>query len=355
MSNLLPLVGQLTDQDFIALTLFCAWALLVWRHIRLKRAAAIMRERLERRNAWIAEMMRVFELAEEIADVGVWQYFPEDGRQVWSKGLREMFGANPEEGFLPGDAETLLSANGVDLVTMVSARRELCDPYSLRFVVMRLDGSMRVLALRALNIFNVAGEVRQVVAVVMDVTAQANREEDLVKSRDTALRAAQEARELANTDPLTRLANRRFVMAELDRQIMEAKKHCAPLTIIVIDIDKFKQINDRFGHTVGDEVICSVASLLREQARGGDTVGRIGGEEFVWIARGADCTIARILAERFRQAVDQSERIGLPKTTVSAGFAQLRDGDSALTLFARADQALFDAKDLGRNMVSMAA
>lgn len=336
--------------------LMVACAALWARAADLKREAAHAWSRAQDRGERLAQANRLYMMAEEIAAVGVWQYFPLEDRQDWSKGLREIFGVGPDEELLPGDGETLLATNGIDLVSMVMARRNESTRFSLRFVIMRLDGSMRTIAMRVCHIHDEFGQSCQVIGVVMDITDQTRRVSELVESRDTALREAHMARELALTDPLTGLSNRRRVMAELDRRVLDCMQNSVPLAILVIDIDHFKQINDRFGHLIGDEVLCEVATCLRNQSRREDVVGRIGGEEFVWIACGADGTVARILAERLRQSIAaMSASSDLPATTVSVGFASLRSEDSGLSLFARADQALFEAKDNGRNMVRMAA
>ena len=337
-----------------ALLLLCCW---LWACCsRLKRESIAASKDAERINGQLDEAKRLAASAEEIAAIGLWQYFPDEGRHEWSPGLRNIFGLGQDEIFLPGDAETLLAANGVDLVSMVMARQDESKPFSLRFAIMRLDGSMRVLAVRARHIGALATRSRRVLGVVTDITEQSRREKGLAQSRDIALREARKARELANTDPLTGLANRRRVMAELDRLIVRSRQSGEPLAVIMLDIDYFKRINDTYGHPAGDDVLRSVGKLLNRQVRAGDVVGRIGGEEFVWIVREADGSVARILAERLRQAVAASNMgDGMPPVTISLGFASMRSEDSGLCMFGRADQALYQAKDHGRNTVRMAA
>ncbi|MEE1877236.1 GGDEF domain-containing protein [Altererythrobacter litoralis] len=337
-----------------ALLLLCCW---LWACCsRLKRESIAASKDAERINGQLDEAKRLAASAEEIAAIGLWQYSPDEGRHEWSPGLRNIFGLGQDEIFLPGDAETLLAANGVDLVSMVMARQDESKPFSLRFAIMRLDGSMRVLAVRARHIGALATRSRRVLGVVTDITEQSRREKGLAQSRDIALREARKARELANTDPLTGLANRRRVMAELDRLIVRSRQSGEPLAVIMLDIDYFKQVNDIHGHPVGDDVLRNIGQILRQQARAGDVAGRIGGEEFVWIAREADVSVARALAERLRQAVaERGAGIGAPPVTISVGLATMRNEDSGLGLFARADQALYQAKDQGRNTVRMAA
>lgn len=162
----------------------------------------------------------------------------------------------------------------------------------------------------------------------------------------------------AITDPLTALANRRSLMDEGRRLAGVCRRSGIPFSVLMIDLDGFKQINDTLGHQAGDEVLRHVADQLRASARSTDFVARYGGEEFVVLAPGADAAQALSLAERLRAAVE-SEACPLDiqsvLCTVSIGTATL-DGagtpDEALeTALGRADQALYRAKDAGRNRV----
>jgi diguanylate cyclase (GGDEF)-like protein len=125
----------------------------------------------------------------------------------------------------------------------------------------------------------------------------------------------------------------------------------------MFDIDHFKQINDCFGHPIGDAVLRRVAQAARRAMRSEDLVGRIGGEEFLCILPGVDDKLGPVLAERLRHAIAENRRDsdGLPNATVSLGLAIHRAGDTGETLLARADAALYEAKNAGRNQVRRAA
>ena len=145
-------------------------------------------------------------------------------------------------------------------------------------------------------------------------------------------------------------------MTELDQMIMNARHSDSSLVLVVFDIDHFKQVNDTHGHPQGDKVLKNVARISLQQARDSDLVGRVGGEEFVWIVPGASRDFARIMTERLRDAIARGSSVGdVPPVTISAGYAEWQVGDTSLTLFARADSALYDAKNSGRNRVCMAA
>jgi diguanylate cyclase (GGDEF)-like protein len=200
------------------------------------------------------------------------------------------------------------------------------------------------------------GERVALFAVAMDVTEQVRREQALEAARSRAVLLAAEAQKLAMTDSLTGLANRRCVLDWLDRLTRACAEEELSLALVMFDIDHFKSINDCFGHPTGDAVLQRVAQIARQQVRGDDVIGRIGGEEFLWLLPDIGTSGARQRAEQLRAAIEHGTARGeLPQATVSLGLAQFRPGDSADRLLARADAALYQAKQGGRNKVSRAA
>jgi len=325
-------------------------------NIRLSKNYAAFRSLARKRARKIADSNRMFRMAEEIAGLGVWQYSPHREKQSWSQGMKTLFGLAADEVVMPGDMETLLSSNGIDLIDAVTKASQIGQELSTQYSILRLDGQKRLLDVRATKTKNRIGQTSRFTAVLVDVTDQAQRESDLETSRELAVRQAQEARELAETDPLTGLANRRRIMAVLDQLVIKARQDGQALCMILFDIDHFKNVNDTYGHPAGDRVLKRIAQIACEQARKEDIVGRIGGEEFVWIVPGADMTFARVISERLRQAIAMGSGVGnMPAVTVSVGFASPEAGDTSLTLFAHADEALYEAKNSGRNNVRMAA
>jgi diguanylate cyclase (GGDEF)-like protein len=192
--------------------------------------------------------------------------------------------------------------------------------------------------------------------VVRDATEQVEHLRELEHSRAIAVREANRARELAATDPLTSLANRRSVMDRLDRLIVDATASGEPLSLLMFDIDHFKRVNDTYGHPEGDRLLRQVAQIVRRQARADDLVGRVGGEEFVWAIPRTTVSQVQSMAERLRLAISTDSGWGdVPPVTVSIGFACWQTGDTTLSLFARADRALYEAKHDGRNRIRIAA
>lgn len=159
---------------------------------------------------------------------------------------------------------------------------------------------------------------------------------------------------LAQKDALTGICNRAALDESLRAEVSLAGRHRTPLSIIVFDIDHFKAINDRYGHSLGDNAIKAVVKCAQHCARSTDMLFRYGGEEFVMILRNTTLNGARLLAERIRRKVEKLECQGKRKPiamTVSAGVAALETGETAQSLFERADAALYVAKNGGRNKV----
>jgi len=160
-------------------------------------------------------------------------------------------------------------------------------------------------------------------------------------------------KKLASTDELTGLRNRRHTMRRLEEEYDRAVRLGEPLCLIILDVDRFKGINDRYGHPFGDVVLKSVAARLLETSRSYDVVGRIGGEEFLVITPGAALKEAMAHAERLLATirgavVGEGEREIF--VTLSAGVTDFREGDStAVALLKRADRALYRAKQEGRD------
>jgi diguanylate cyclase (GGDEF)-like protein len=156
---------------------------------------------------------------------------------------------------------------------------------------------------------------------------------------------------LAATDPLTGLANRRSGERHIASEISRAKREKRPLSCILLDIDRFKQINDTFGHQAGDQILRDVSALLRRTVRAYDILVRWGGEEFLLVLPGVDLEAARALADRVRAAVEALDTHGIGRITVSAGAASFEsDYDFGMAL-KTADQRLYQAKASGRNAV----
>ncbi len=161
---------------------------------------------------------------------------------------------------------------------------------------------------------------------------------------------------LAHTDPLTGLANRRYFDAQCARMLVQSELSGEPVTVILVDVDFFKRINDNYSHLVGDGVLCAIATELARHCRVTDLACRIGGEEFAILLPATNASEAMAVAQRLRVSVAEldieRQAPGL-STTVSAGVASVVGGDS-VSMIAAADKALYRAKAAGRNRVFFA-
>jgi two-component system, cell cycle response regulator len=163
--------------------------------------------------------------------------------------------------------------------------------------------------------------------------------------------------EMAITDQLTGLHNRRYMSRHLDNLIASAKKNGKPLAFVIMDIDYFKSVNDSHGHDIGDEVLKEFANRIAANVRGIDLACRYGGEEFVVVMPDTDVDFAYSVSERLRHSIETTPfRISRSPNslnlTISIGIAALEgNGDNAEALLHRADQALYSAKKTGRNRV----
>ncbi|OLF52829.1 GGDEF domain-containing protein [Pseudomonas chlororaphis] len=158
-------------------------------------------------------------------------------------------------------------------------------------------------------------------------------------------------------DPLTDTGNRIAMDQTLQREIDMARRHLHPLSLLMLDIDHFKRINDSHGHSAGDQVLKAVAAAIKAQLRNVDMVFRFGGEEFLILLSNTGRDAAAMVGERLRQATQAKEYWAddtLIELTVSLGCSTLLPGESAESLLRRADSALYVAKREGRNRLAMA-
>jgi len=161
-------------------------------------------------------------------------------------------------------------------------------------------------------------------------------------------------------DSLTGLYNRRYFLDQLEAELSYARRHQTPLSLVMIDIDHFKTINDTYGHPTGDQVLVAFARLLRDAVRTEDLTARYGGEEFVLVCRGLPQSIAEMVADRLRLMVESTSLVPAPqeiKITISAGVASAPHPEIAepQDLIKAADEALYEAKRSGRNRVCVAS
>jgi diguanylate cyclase (GGDEF)-like protein len=209
-------------------------------------------------------------------------------------------------------------------------------PVSLRVLLARLRAGQRIIVLQQ-ELFEDRKELERSTAEL----AVANRR----------------LQHLAHTDLLTALPNRRYALSRLEQERIASQRFNRPLSVLMLDLDYFKLINDTLGHDVGDQVLTHVASVIRDTIRANDVACRLGGEEFIVIAPNTDIPAALLLAERVCNAIQtrQLKGVELPRTvTVSIGVSSSKDCNTDWRdLVKMADQAVYEVKKRGRNGVQL--
>ncbi|MCK9453786.1 MAG: diguanylate cyclase [Sulfurimonas sp.] len=193
------------------------------------------------------------------------------------------------------------------------------------------DGTTYWLEQHIIPTINENGTIDSFVSIGIDITAK------------------KELEKLATTDKLTGIYNRRRVDEFLQTEIEIAKRHSQELSIILIDIDHFKSVNDTYGHQRGDMVLRKTTEIISKNLRKSDIFGRWGGEEFLIICPQTNRDEAFILAQKLRDAIQGYKFEVVGEKTISLGISQLQEGDTEKTLIQRADNALYSAKNSGRN------
>ncbi|GED21901.1 GGDEF domain-containing protein [Halomonas halmophila] len=251
---------------------------------------------------------------------------------------RRLLGVAPER--LAGDAslafEQLDETDYPRWMASIERSARWQTPLMGKFRLSTREGHDRWIAVRAQPEEVESGTLWH--GIMLDISEQVAEEERL--------------RLLSDTDSLTGLANRRKLLQRLDEEISLSNRHALPLSLVILDLDHFKHINDSWGHLKGDDVLINLAHYIRDLLRREDFLGRLGGEEFALVlpltARGN----AENLAERLRERIAAHDfALEDGKITVSMGIAEHRVGEDRNRLLERADSNLYAAKHQGRNQV----
>lgn len=174
---------------------------------------------------------------------------------------------------------------------------------------------------------------------------------ELLQTHQQLEEKSEELKRLSVTDSLTGLFNRRKIEMDFAQECLRMQRYSGSLSVVLLDIDHFKKVNDTFGHQAGDRVLCAIAETLCNRVRTSDLVGRWGGEEFMLILPQTTLSEAAALAEDLRRAIHALDFDPIPPQSASFGVATVEEGDERTGAFQRADRALYRAKDSGRNVV----
>jgi diguanylate cyclase (GGDEF)-like protein len=199
------------------------------------------------------------------------------------------------------------------------------------------------------------GKYDQLVEDFRKLEEEVRRIQRILEIKDIELKAVlAQSHEITNTDVLTFLPNRRKIIVDLQEEVIRASRYNTPLSISMVDIDHFKQVNDAYGHAAGDETLRTIAARLREQIRHPDTIGRYGGEEFLIVLPNSELGAAKEQASRLCSHIHslhvEAVKQKLISVSLSIGVAQFKNGQEDWEQFLnRADAAMYAAKNSGRN------
>ena len=197
-------------------------------------------------------------------------------------------------------------------------------------------------------------EIERLKTELAETQARLKKIERDLTARDVELKSVlAQVDEIVHIDPQTYLSNRKYIISELQSEVLRSDRYLTPLTVSMLDIDHFKKVNDQYGHAVGDQALVHLADMLTESMRGTDKIGRYGGEEFLILLPNAKKEAASLQAERLCNLVRNRplEVSGVNIfVTISIGIAEFRPGkEDWQTLLSRADAALYEAKNTGRD------
>jgi two-component system cell cycle response regulator len=192
---------------------------------------------------------------------------------------------------------------------------------------------------------------------VIELTARLRSGERVIELQQRLLESQAALQKAASHDRLTGLWNRGTILDHLDSELNRTRREGRTMSVLLVDIDRFKRINDTYGHAAGDQVLCEVSRRMRSLLRAYDAAGRYGGEEFLLVLPGADACSAQVVAERLREHVHATPVTGESvshEVSVSIGLACTDAvGFESSALILVADQALYRAKAAGRNRVEL--
>jgi len=232
-----------------------------------------------------------------------------------------------------------LAANGGEL-SKTKANQAMSSPVQTLYSDTTLERAVTLMTEKGFRRFPIINRKDKLVGIVT--------QSDVLKTYVREMEIAHEkVKDLSIRDYLTGMYNRRLFMTTLEKEFYRSKRYNTPMTIIMIDIDDFKKINDKHGHQHGDRILQTVGDIIRRQTRDADIAARYGGEEFIVLSNGTDKEHANRLAERLRSSIAESG------VTVSCGVAHYPNKNSRFPddLIRISDEALYVAKRSGKNQV----
>lgn len=315
-------------------------------YVKITESAILAEEESKAKLISLIEKQKITEdalnLAQSVAKIGSWSLNQKNNQLVWSDEIFRIFGVEPEK--FGASLEAFLGFIHPDDLEYVKEQFERSlgghHPYDIDHRIVRRDtGEVRWVHEMCIHQYDGQGNIVRSDGTVQDITER-KREQD-------------EIRRLAMTDHLTGLANRNQLCRRFYQNVKIAKREDRSLALLLLDLDKFKPVNDTYGHQAGDDLLVAVARILQDACREIDVVARFGGDEFaILLVHPVDAEAIEIVANRIIDAINQPISIQGKDIMVgiSIGISQYpADSVEPDSLIQKADQALYEAKKTGRN------
>lgn len=280
-----------------------------------------------------------------------------DPRMLFTAGsFREITGYGPEKGISPEAWLEVVHPEDRDRVRAEADRLEAHPDYDeeLEYRIVRRDGQVRWVRSYDRQFTSDDGTTQLVQGLIIDVTEQKRQQEELREANERIGEQNRLLARLARTDALTGLLNRRAMQEQLERELRLFSRGRSAFSVLLIDLDEFKEVNDLHGHRAGDRVLMHLAETLSEQLRTSDVQSRWGGEEFMVLLTETDgeaaLKVSRKLLDWFatHPTVIDGKKLSV---TFTGGVTEACEGDTVDSLFSRADKALYQGKNAGRNRI----
>lgn len=311
------------------------------------------RKRQEELLATTTELLRE---SQEIGKLGGWQLNLHNGDLIWTDETYRIYETTPQE-YIPTvemGVSYLLPDSKKLFQEALDAAIQLGDEYDLELETYTTKGR-KIDVRTTCHITYVDGVAEKLSGIFQDITDAKNNQRKLEKSNQVLKEVNEKLKFAANYDPLTHLPNRNLLADRMQQALIKAQRNSKQIAIAFLDLDGFKEVNDAYGHDIGDEFLCLVANRFKTAIREDDTLARFGGDEFVLILDDLDChhqateILQRILSSITEIFIIENKRLSI---TVSIGVTFFPQDNSYPDILIRhADQAMYRAKEQGKNCI----
>ena len=296
---------------------------------------------VEQRTSELEEQNKKLLKAQHISSMGFWELDLENNKLYWSDEIFNIFEIDSNmfeasyDGFLnvihPDDRDAVNEAYSNSLQTK--------EDYFIEHRLLMKDGRIKWVKEECSTEFDDNGKPLISVGVVIDITTLHITQQKLL--------------EQTYIDDLTKLNNRKSYNEKIKQLLSQYNRYKTPFSIIMYDIDDFKQINDTYGHSIGDDVLMDMSRLIKSHIRDTDYIFRVGGEEFVILLTETKIDKAKVVSEKIRNSVENDlKTVKDKKITISIGLSEVREDDNEDVIYVRVDELLYKAKNSGKNKVS---